>query len=78
MDYDSTPINATFTVGTTRAMVNIPVIVDNIVEEPEMFDLSFTIPSSVIPGAIATATGTITDDTSKKILLESINLLSSK
>ena len=79
MDYDSTPINATFTAGTTRAMVNVSVINDDIVELQETFDLSFTIPSSlqgqVISGTIATATGIIADDDSKKILLESVNLL---
>ena len=69
MDYDSTPINATFTAGTTRAMVNVPVTMDDIVEEQERFNLSFTIPSSlqgqVISGDTATANGIITDDTSK-------------
>ena len=71
MDYDSTPINATFTVGSTRAMVNIPLINDDIVEALEAFDLSFTIPSSlqgqIIPGATTTATGIINDDDSKKL-----------
>ena len=69
MDYDSTPINATFTAGTTRAMVNVPLINDNIVEAVETFHLIFTIPSSlqgqVISGATTTATGIITDDDSK-------------
>ena len=69
MDYDSTPIDATFTAGSTRAMVNVPLIDDSIVEAIETFNLSFTIPSSlqgqVIPGAFATAAGIIIDDDSK-------------
>ena len=79
MDYDSTPITATFTAGTTRAMVNVPLTNDNIVELLETFDLIFTIPSSlqdqVVPGAATMATGIITDNDSKKILLESIHVL---
>ena len=79
MDYDSNPIMATFTAGSTSAMVNVPVTMDSIVERGEAFDLRFTIPSSlqgqVIPGAITTATAVITDDTSKKILLSLVNLL---
>ena len=71
MDYDSTPLTAIFTAGSTRATVNVPVTNDNIVEGPETFDLTFTIPSSledqVIPGNITNATGNITDNTSKKI-----------
>ena len=71
MDYDSTAINATFTAGYTSAMVNVPVTVDGIVERPETFHLSFTIPSSlqseVMPGAIITAVVIITDNASKEI-----------
>ena len=70
MDYDSNPIMATFTAGSTSAMVNVPVTVDGIVETVETFDLSFTIPSSlqgqVMQGDRATAVAIITDDTSKK------------
>ena len=77
MDYDSTPINATFTAGTTRAMVNVPLINDDIVEAPETFDLIFTIPSSlqgqVIPGSTTMANGIITDDDSKNSLLELVH-----
>ena len=73
MDYDSTPITATFTAGITSTTVSVPVITDTIVETPEIFDLSFAIPSSLIghvkPGTIANAVGNITDDTSKIILL---------
>ena len=80
MDYDSTPINATFTAGTTRAMVNVPVTNDDIVEAPETFDLIFTIPLSlqgkVIPGAAITAVAIITDDDSKKNFARFTNSIS--
>ena len=71
VDYDSNPINATFSAGSTSAMVNVPVTMDGIVERTETFGLSFTIPSSlhgqVMEGAITTAVAIITDDTSKEI-----------
>ena len=71
MDYDSTPIDATFTAGSTRAMVNVPLTNDNIVEALEIFDLILSIPSSlsgqVIPGTITKAIGNITDDTGKAV-----------
>lgn len=74
MDYTSTPITATFTASSTITTINIPVTVDNIVEESEMFDLSFTIPSSpisnfIVQGNVSKAIGNITDDTSKKLCL---------
>ena len=71
MDYDSTPLNATFTAGSNSTMVNVPVIKDDIAEESEMFDLTFIIHSSlkdqVTSGTITNAVGNITDNTSKKI-----------
>ena len=70
MDYSSNPIMATFTAGSTNAMVDVPVTMDGIVERPETFDLNFTISSSlqgqIIPGVNTTAIAIITDDTSKK------------
>ena len=61
---------ATFTAGSTSAMVNVPVTVDDIVEGPEIFDLSFTIPSSlqgqIMPGVNTTAVAIIDDNSSKK------------
>jgi len=69
VDYNSTPITATFTAGTTSTTVNVPVNNDNIVEKSEMFDLNFIIPSSlsgrVMSGTITKAVGNITDDTGK-------------
>ena len=75
MDYDSTPITATFTAGSTRAMVNVSLTNDDIVEAIETFDLILSITSSlqgqVIPGATTTATGNINDNDGKRLLLES-------
>ena len=72
MDYDSTPITATFTIGSTSTTVNVPVIKDDIVEESETFNLAFTIPSSlkdqVKLGDVTDAVGTIIDNTSKKYI----------
>jgi len=69
VDYNSTPINATFSAGTTSTTVNVPVTNDSIAEKSETFDLDFIIPSSlsgrVIPGTITEAVGNITDDTGK-------------
>ena len=69
MDYTSTPVDATFTAGSIDATISIPVTMDVLAEESEVFNLKFTIPSSlsskVVPGNITTANGTITDDTSK-------------
>ena len=44
MDYDSTPVNATFTAGTNSTIANISVITDNIAEDYEVFgiQLNFT------------------------------------
>ena len=69
MDYTSNPITATFPAGATTTFIDIPVTQDDIAENLETFDLSFTIPSqfsdSVVPGTITSAVGTITDDPRK-------------
>ena len=71
MDYDSSPLTATFTAGSTNTTVNVPVIKDNIAEVSERFSLNFSIPSSlegrVIPGMITQSFGIIIDITSKQI-----------
>ena len=71
MDYDSTPLNATFTAGSTSTVVNVPVIRDNISEQIETFDLIFIIPlllvDKVIPGNITKADGNIIDTSGKRI-----------
>ena len=69
MDYTSNPITATFPAETTTTTIYVSVTRDNIAEQSETFDLSFTIPSSlsgsVVPGNITSAVGTIDDNTSK-------------
>ena len=46
MDYTSTPITATFTAGANSTTINIPVIMDDIVEGTEIFKLHIIVPSS--------------------------------
>ena len=53
--------------------VSVPVIGDNIAEDPEEFDLRLDVPSSLGPAITAgsrdTATGVITDDPPSKCVL---------
>ena len=53
--------------------VSVPVIVDKILEEHEIFDLRLVVPSLLGPAITAgsrdTATGVITDNTSKCALI---------
>ena len=69
MDYISTPITATFTAGTTSTTINVPVTMDDIAEQSEMFDLDVTIPPAlsgdVVPAGVTRAVGNITDISSK-------------
>ena len=68
MDYTSTPINATFPAGVNNTTVDIPVTVDNIVEENETFQVEIFIPVpakyAVEPGNPSKASVTITDSSS--------------
>lgn len=72
MDYTSTSINAIFAVGSTSTIINIPVIQDDILEPPETFSLSLSIPPSfrnqVHTGIPNTASGSIEDSTGKTII----------
>ena len=67
MDYTSTPLVATFVVGTNRTEISIPITEDEIIETEEEFELIFTIPLSIsdviIAGTNMTATGVIIDST---------------
>ena len=69
VDYASTPIMTILPAGATNVTISIPVTVDIIVEEAEMFDLNFTISSSlnhqITPRHNIKATAIITDDTSE-------------
>ena len=44
MDYNPNPITATFIAGTNSTTINVPVIMDDIVEGTEMFKLSIVSP----------------------------------
>ena len=71
VDYNSTPINATFVVGSTNATINVPVTRDSILEQSETFRLNLIIPASIRgrihPGSSSTATGNISDSNGKTI-----------
>ena len=73
MDYDSSPINATFIAGTNSTTVNVTVIIDGVAERDELFNLNFTIPSSlkdkILFGDATGAVCTVVDNTSKECLL---------
>ena len=66
-DFNTTTLTATFASGMTMSYVSIPVIVDNIAEAPEEFDIRLDVPSSLGPAITAsirdTATGVITAST---------------
>ena len=68
-DYDSTPITASFTAGTTSTMINVPITNDTNAEEIETFNLNIIIPSSLLGrlflGERAMAVGKIIDASSK-------------
>ena len=79
MDYESAPVNATFTAGSTNTTFNISIITDNIVEHPEPFgiQLNFTDPSmfknQIIIGIDDICV--ISDQSSKKHLLYLVLLI---
>ena len=72
VDFNTTILTATFASGMTMSNVSVPVIVDNIAEEHEEFDLMLIVPSSLGPAITAgsrdTATGVITEDISKFVI----------
>ncbi|XP_065910088.1 uncharacterized protein [Dysidea avara] len=67
VDYTSTPLLATFSVGTTGIEISIPITEDDIIEPLEEIELIFTIPLSIsnaiVAGTEMTATGVIIDST---------------
>ena len=66
MDYTPDPITATFTAGTNITTINVTVMMDDIVEGTEMFDLSIVLPpsdSDIILNRQSTATVNIYDST---------------
>ena len=79
MDYESTLISATFTAGSTNTTVNISIITDNIVENPELFGIQLNITDTlmfknqIILGNDGICV--IEDNTSKKHLLYLVLLI---
>jgi len=69
VDYTSTSLLATFSVGTNKTEISIPISEDSVIEKDEEFDLIFTIPLSIsdviIAGTEMIATGVIIDSTGK-------------
>ena len=69
VDFNTTPLTATFDSGMTMSSVSVPVMDDNIVERNETFNVILKIPPSVnrriMTDAQNIAMVTITDSTSK-------------
>ena len=66
-DFDTTALTAVFNAGFTTSNVNMPVLMDNIVEGREMFGLSLMSNNpQITTGPLSTATGVIVDSTSKE------------
>jgi len=67
VDYTTTPLPATFFVGTNKTEISIPINEDHIIETDEEINLIFTIPLSIsnliIAGTEMIATGVIIDST---------------
>jgi len=72
VDYTSTPLLTTFSIGTNTTNISIPIIEDNVIETNEEFDLMFTIPLSISDvinaGTEMIATGVIIDSTGKCLI----------
>ena len=74
VDFDTTPLTATFDSGMTMSSVSVPVIDDKLAEgENEMFDLMLIVPSSLGPAITAggrdNAVGIIIDTTGEYIAM---------
>ena len=65
MDFDTTPLTATFASGVTMSSVSVPVIADSDLEPTEQFRLTLSMPSlmGITLGSITSATGNIIDST---------------
>ena len=69
VDFNPTPLTATFASGMTMSNVSVPVNNDSFLEGPEEFNLTLDVPSSLGPAVTAgdrvRATGVIIDSSSK-------------
>lgn len=71
VDFDSSPITATFTPSSRQAIVQIPLTRDAEIEQPETFNINLmlnTTNPSIMLGSITTARGTIEDSTGKVVI----------
>ena len=68
-DFNTTPLNVTFSANATNTTVRVAVTNDNIVEGNETFSMSLNVPSSlgpiIVAGSRTNATGIIIDTSSK-------------
>ena len=74
VDFNTTPLTATFASGMRMSNVSVPVINDNIAEGPEEFNLMLNVPPSLGPAITVDsmndeAVGVIIDSTSKCVIL---------
>ena len=80
VDFDTTPLTATFDSGMTMSNISVPVIDDDIVEQDEIFHVILSISPSVHEGIIVmkdrdNSTVTITDSTSTcSIIFNSLSM----
>jgi len=76
VDYTSTQLFATFSVGTSTANVSVPIIEDDVIEAVEEFDLMFTIPLSIsdiiTTGIEMIASGVIIDSTGEYVQVSTL------
>ena len=73
VDFNTTPLTATFASGMTMSNVSVPVIVDSIAEGHEEFNLTLSVPSllgpSITAGGRNRAIGVITDESPGKHMM---------
>ena len=67
VDFNSNPFNITINAGATEGRGNVPVVLDNVVEALETFDMSLTIVTSSTQVTLrrSTSVGQIIDSTGK-------------
>ena len=73
IDFNTTTLTATFAIWMTMSNISIPIMMDNIVEEREEFDLTLnvspSIASAITAGSRDSAVGVIIDTTSKNLFV---------
>ena len=72
IDFDSSPITATFSPSSRQVIVQIPLTQDGEIEEPEIFNIDLMLDTanpSIMLGIITTARGTIEDSTGNVVIV---------